>query len=334
MEVWPAVWTVTSDVSPRSSAVPRLQPREVLGEPILYSLSEKKAVPCDIDELKGRTTWATPHGWFLVHHPPPGATTFLWNPNNGDKIQLPPLPAANVSSNCTCLLSDKPGSSFVVLLLDDTGPVLWYHHCSNNNGWARHEYDVGTQILYPDDTQQEKLVITPVAACGGKVYFSTSFDELGVIDFSFSTEEEPVAFSSMAMAEVVADGYGVADSARVFMVESEGDVYMVNLLDDGRGISPSPAVYDVTVYRMDFSRRPWVRVHDLGGRAFLMSSLNFAASRPAESCDMEKDCVYMWYPWEKSMCIYNVREGTMKMEKLDGAPRTSRAFWMLPTDDL
>ncbi|KAK3141107.1 hypothetical protein QOZ80_4BG0329650 [Eleusine coracana subsp. coracana] len=141
-------------------------------------------------------------------------------------LHLPALPA-NVSSNCTCLLSDKPGSSFVALLLDDSGPVLWYYHCSNNNDsdiWARHEYDIGTQILHPDETQQqEKLVITPVAACGGKVYFSTSFEELGVIDFSFfSTEVEPVAFSSMAMAEVVADGYGVADSARVFMVESEG----------------------------------------------------------------------------------------------------------------
>lgn len=300
-------------------------------DPILYNISEKKAVPCDIDELKGKTSWATPHGWFLVNHPP--ADTYLWSPGNGDKIHLPALPE-DVSSTCTCLLSDKSSSSkFVVLLVDDCLPVLWY--CSNNDddgnnneGWARHEYDIGTQtiMLKPGETVQEKLVITPIAACGGKFYFSTCFEELGVIEFG----PAPV-FRSVAMTEVVTGGYGVADSARVFMVESRGDVYMVNLLDDA-GVSP--VVYDVSVYRMDFSRRQWIRVYDLGGQAFLMSSLNFGASRPAEACGLGKDCVHVWYPWEKSLLIYNVREGTMKMEKLDGAPQTSRAFWMLPTTNL
>lgn len=290
-------------------------------ETILYNLSEKKAVPCDIPELTGgKTTWATPHGWFLVNHPPPAAT-FLWNPSNGDKIHLPPLPE-NVSSDCTCLLSDKTSGKFVVLLVEDCEPVLWY--CSNDGTcWARHVYDIGTQTIMhdPDDTFQEKLVITPIAACGGKFYFSTCFEELGVIEFTPAP-----AFSSVAAAEAVTDGYGAAGSARVFMVESQGDVYMVNLLDDA-GVSP--VVYDVNVYRMDFCRRRWVRVHDLGGQVFL----NFGASRPAEACGMDEDSVHVWYPWEKSLLIYNVKEGTMKMEKLDGAPGTSRGFWMLPTAD-
>lgn len=47
--------------------------------PILFSLSERKAVPSDMDDLAGNTTWATPHGWFLVRRPTPA--TFLWNPS-------------------------------------------------------------------------------------------------------------------------------------------------------------------------------------------------------------------------------------------------------------
>ncbi|KAL6651744.1 hypothetical protein ACP70R_010669 [Stipagrostis hirtigluma subsp. patula] len=303
-------------------------------EPILFSISEKKATPCDMDELTGKTTWATPHGWFLVRHPAAAAAppaTFLWNPGNGDKIHLPPL-REDLSSECTCLLSDKPDLSgdgkFVVLLLEKYGPVLWYCHAGadggDNGGWARHEYDIGTQVLYPDETLHEKLVITPVAACRGRFYFSTGFEELGVIEFRPAT-----AFSSIAMREVVAGGYGVADNALVFMVESEGQVHMVNLLFEG---SLSSVVYEVSVYRMDFSGRQWRRVRDLGGRAFLLSSLSFGAARSADKCGLEQDCVYMSYPWDKSLMIYNVKDGTMKMESLDGAPESMRALWMLPTD--
>ena len=72
-------------------------------------------------------------------------------------------------------------------------------------------------ILYPDEPLHEKLVITPVASCRGKIYFSTGFEELGVIEF-----RPTPAFSSVAMREVVTGGYGVAHSALVFMVESKG----------------------------------------------------------------------------------------------------------------
>jgi len=129
--------------------------------PILFSLSERKSVRSNMDELTGNTTWATPHGWFLVIPRQTPPATFLWNPSNGDKIQLPPLHVDDVPADCTCLLSDEPtavsGGGCVVLLLEKMGPVLWYCRVADGaaaGGWARHEYDIGTVILYPDETLQ------------------------------------------------------------------------------------------------------------------------------------------------------------------------------------
>jgi hypothetical protein len=65
------------------------------------------------------------------------------------------------------------------------------------------------------------------------------------------------AFSSVAMREVVTGGYGVAHSALVLMVESRGQLHMVNLLFEG---SFSNVVYEIGVYRMDFTRQEWRRV--------------------------------------------------------------------------
>nr|CAB3488723.1 unnamed protein product [Digitaria exilis] len=279
--------------------------------PILFNLSERKAVASDMDELTGNdTTWATPHGWLLVHR---HRHTFLWNPSNGDKIQLPPLPDDDVpSADCICLLSDKPAVAgcVVVLFEIEMDPVMWYCHVGDSGeGWTRHEYDIGTQILYPDETLHEKLVITPVTSCHGKLYFiSTGFHELGVIEFppAAAAAASP-AFSSIAMREVVTGGFGVAHSALVFMVESKDEVHMVNLLFDG----------------------------SFSSVAFLLSPVRFGASRPAAECGLEEDCVYVAsYPWDKGLMIYNVREGTIKLENLEEAPESGSGtpLWMLPAE--
>lgn len=112
------------------------------------------------------------------------------------------------------------------------------------------------------------------------------------------------AFSSIAMREVVTGAHGVAHSALVFMVESKGRVHMVNLLFEG---SCSNVVYEMSVYRMDFAKQEWCRVHDLEGQAFLISAASFGASRPAGECGLEEDCVYVAYPWDKGLMIYNVK---------------------------
>ena len=102
---------------------------------------------------------------------------------------------------------------------------------------------------------------------------------------------------------------------------------MVNLLFEG---SLSKVIYEISVYRMDLARQEWRRVHDLEGQVFLISAANLGASRRADECGLEEDSVYVAYPWDKGLMIYNIREGTMKMEDLEEAPESGRPLWMLP----
>nr|TKW20022.1 hypothetical protein SEVIR_4G058000v2 [Setaria viridis] len=64
---------------------------------------------------------------------------------------------------------------------------------------------------------------------------------------------------------------------------------------------------------MDFSRQEWREVGDIGGRAFLLSPWYFGAST-------------------KRLMVFNVKDGTTKMQDLDGAPVSELALWMLPTN--
>ncbi|CAL5070867.1 unnamed protein product [Urochloa decumbens] len=258
--------------------------------PVLFNLSERKAVASDMDELRGNTTWptATPHGWFLVRRP------IL--PSSGT-----PAMATRSGGRCCRLHLPALRQDCVVLLLDKMDPVLWYCHVGSGGGWERHEYDIGTQILYPDETLHEKLVI---ASCRGNLYFSTgSFEELGVIEFRRATTPE---FSSVAMRAAGEVVYGVA--------QSKGRLH---LLFEG---SFSNVVYEVDGFRHA------AMVHDLDGQAFLLSAASFGASRPAGECGLEEDCVYVAYPWDRGLMAYNIKEGTIKVE----APESGTPMWMLP----
>lgn len=97
-------------------------------------------------------------------------------------------------------------------------------------------------------------MICPIAPCKGKFYFNCTATELRVIDFN---NPEPVLSTITVDDTIGTDGsYGYDESRPgiIFLVESEGDLYMVRLLyassylDDEQG----KIIDKATVHRMDF----------------------------------------------------------------------------------
>ncbi|CAL5037018.1 unnamed protein product [Urochloa decumbens] len=211
-------------------------------------------------------------------------------------------------------------SGCLVLLIEHDNPIVRYCHIGGGDGeWVKHEYDIGTLDLLEGNS--EKLIICSVAACNGKFYFNGGFDELGVLEFT------PVApaFSSVAIHDAMEQPFGCQ---KEFLVESGQELFMVSLLS----ASDLNEVGRVLVHRMDFSKQEWCEVGDIDGRAFLLSPWYFGASRSAEECGLEPNCVYMAYAGTKRLMVFSVKEGTTKMLDLDGAPVSQQALWMLPTN--
>ncbi|GJN23274.1 hypothetical protein PR202_gb10910 [Eleusine coracana subsp. coracana] len=220
-------------------------------EPVFFSVSEKRAIDIDdgraIGELTNNNCWATPQGWILVRDGL-SSTTYLLDPHNRtddrNKISLPHLPEDNLSTYSTCLLSEYPdpaqlGSASCVLLLVETmAPVIWYCRLDDKD-WTRHEYDIGTLNLGGGCT--EKLVISPITACRGKFYFNGGgFEELGVLEFC----PAPV-FSTITIRDAITVPPGLA---KVIMVESEQELYMVSLTSSYN----LNVVHQFSVHKMDF----------------------------------------------------------------------------------
>uniref|UniRef100_A0A0D9VY58 KIB1-4 beta-propeller domain-containing protein n=1 Tax=Leersia perrieri TaxID=77586 RepID=A0A0D9VY58_9ORYZ len=226
-------------------------------KPALFSISDGTAIHnnggADIPGLTNDNAWVTPQGWILVRSES-DAATFLQNPQDpDDKIHLPHLPHS-LSSHCMCVISGKPRRGDCVVLLvepddDDDARFLWYCLLGGED-WARHEYDIGTQpdIRPGKEGLREKVPICNIAACRGKFYFNGTTETVGELEFT----PTPM-FSSIAIADPLPGGYGVLGVAKVFLVESDGELYM-----------------------------QWHGVEEIDGRAFLLAS-GFGASRPADS---------------------------------------------------
>uniref|UniRef100_A0A0E0D5L4 KIB1-4 beta-propeller domain-containing protein n=1 Tax=Oryza meridionalis TaxID=40149 RepID=A0A0E0D5L4_9ORYZ len=298
---------ITMD-EPRRAPVPCLAIKHGAdsGKPALFSISEATAINNgDIPGLTNGNAWVTPQGWILVRSVS-DAATFLQNPQDPDgKIHLPHLPH-ELPSTCSCRLSGKPnGSESCIVLVVETEEdaiVLWYCRFrggggggGEGEGWVRHEYDVGTQwdIRPGNEGQREKVPICSIAACRGKFYFNATPKSVGVLEFTL-TPTTPV-FGSIAIADPLPGGYGVLGVALGFLVESEDDLYMVRLLLD----RDFETVYDLIVYKMDFSDQQWHEVDDIGGRAFLLAPAYFGASHAADECGLEKDSFYVPYAHKK-----------------------------------
>ncbi|CAM0953969.1 unnamed protein product [Alopecurus aequalis] len=304
---------------------------------VLFSASEKKPiVGGDIGELENKIICPTTHG-FMLARDPISLATFLWSPQSRQRIELPPLGLKQVEDDllvdCTCLLSSKPSAPDCVVLLveplvEPEHPFIWYCRAGDSN-WEEHEYDIGTQALPDYDPPEEKIVICQIAACRGKFYFNNRSTSLGVLDFC-GDGGAPV-FSSIAIDNTMDENYGYKYSARakVFLLESDDELYLVRLLWAG----DKKPYRGATVHMMDFSTRRWRRVDDLGGRTFLLSMYEFAASSEGGEFGLRQNCVYfMDNPERKLLQIFSVKDGSAEPQEFDDAPTSDKAFWMLSSD--
>ena len=115
-------------------------------------------------------------------------------------------------------------------------------------------------------------------------------------------------------------GYDEQLPCRMFLVEFNGELYRVRLLF----VSPYEGGDEtdrVSVHKMDFLRRRWCSVCDLGGRASLLSQFY-----PGASCMF---CQRVWAAAEpgvdflfdrnNSLQVFDVKDGTYQLHKLDEA---------------
>ncbi|KAL6864659.1 hypothetical protein ACP4OV_015810 [Aristida adscensionis] len=131
-----------------------------------YSIASRQLAHATMELLLDHDCLETPQGWVLALHRA-SAYTFLWRPQDGHRIALPPMDTADLPTPGACSPTSSPMSPAPPTSVLG---AKWQHRSYtlatlNSEGWPMLAEDVG------------------IAAVGGKIYHQLSGHELGVLEF-------------------------------------------------------------------------------------------------------------------------------------------------------
>ncbi|PUZ62327.1 hypothetical protein GQ55_4G347800 [Panicum hallii var. hallii] len=262
----------------------------------LFSISDGAHRACEIEELRGKRSWPTSHGW-----PPPLRSVCA---RSGD-------PCTAAGGRCTVLLAEPPQST-----------ILWYCQ-AGGTAWTRHEYDLGSaSIRVPEGNAWCKRTVNRLASCQGRFYYPHSSTQCGVIGFS------PARLPELSTVPMKMGGLMAA--AATYIVEIGGDLHTVYVFRHGIDFT---AVADVGVYRMDFARQEHVRVESIGDRAILAGSGScFGGWCPATEFGLLPNTVYWMSSVDDRLHVFDIEVGAEEVhEPCKGVAVPSRKpFWIIP----
>lgn len=309
-----------------------------------YSVSTQALSTAAIAELRDYRCFETPQGWVLALDPA-SLHTFLWRPQDDDRIRLPPLEEA-FPPRCKCLLThDKPAAAvpssgccfcFVVVFDLDTDEMWVCRVGAADHRWESFRCDLG-------DNNRRRHVAKGhgIAAVGGKIYYELSGYELGTITFgSDHSLPDLAAVIDVDMVDLPLS----KPMASTYLVESCGDLFLVVIFFDGYNVHK---VAELAVYRMDFSEPAWCKVDGIGAdRVFLLGGdmigvSNFGASCSAGGAGLRGNCLYFLNHLaitENFLHVFDLNNGDQQVVQRPfrhkGFPTPPRPpFWLLPCTD-
>lgn len=266
-----------------------------------FSLYSKKHYNVMLPNMSGRRIWGSLYGWLLVLEF--DRQFFLFNPVTRVRLDLPPKPifrgevdhddrqnhAASVPGFVRKAFVLKCGSGSSTH--QDRFLVVAVGNVSGNLAFAKPGGRNWIQIRTPFGR------IESAAWCNDRLFAIMDTGNLLSCEIFYDSS------SGMYEAkEVAAELDAVTAWNNISLVESSGDLFLVLRFfsEENRKNWHKTKYFDV--YKLEFEKKEWVKVHELGDRALFIDADNYAMSLSAsEVKDCKGSCIYFvekyWNKW-------------------------------------
>ncbi|XP_066315471.1 uncharacterized protein [Miscanthus floridulus] len=268
---------------------------------------------------------------------------WLWNPQTGEKTALPAMDG-ELPDHCRCLVSDTTSSppdwisddvappDPLVLVYDLTRPELLFCRIRGGSAWVKQSYDMG--LCEVPGKVPTPRAIGEMAAVQG-MYFYLDHESVDVVGTLVILPDDPEPCLELVTFEAPLPTLATDAQRKVtrhYLLESSKDLFLVCLFYIGCTLD---RVEEVGAYVMDFSKKEWCKVTDIGDAAFLLGPRCFAASCSAVEHDLKSGCVYLADDClgdSNDFHIFDLKEGTRELvAPTQDIPALSRKpFWLVP----
>ncbi|KAI3924752.1 hypothetical protein MKW92_028408, partial [Papaver armeniacum] len=303
-----------------------------------YNICEPNNKTCrkkSIPELSGSNTFyqkPSHQGWLVIvcydeHDIRDDGAFSLWNPMSLETIQLPNLveflddifDEDGHYSIVDCVLSSPPPplkNASTGLVNDNTDSIVYFLvlgsvdlivYCGvGDEKWRKLEIDkgivgdieIGSIIFFKDNLY--------VMCCDYHRQLVVETKRLGYGDYDdISLEIRPLEVSRIH-SEVPPIG-GYSSQGKVYFLESDEEIYMIEMVCLDRRGYVSYFVISINVWRLDFSKMSWEEVNSLGDTVLFLSGTTNACCSAAE-LGLSKGYLYYTFPKDQSLYMFDLED--------------------------
>ncbi|KAH7860924.1 hypothetical protein Vadar_019591 [Vaccinium darrowii] len=272
----------------------------------LHNISCVRSVP----ELCNKVVWNSCHGWLILSDDDNGDGQFsLFNPVTLECILLPPSnynldPQTTID---TCTLSSPPTDPSCMLFIFYRGlrrsRILICR--IENKHWIEKRYDEEIEAIHERPISNKDSLHLPVF-CNGKLYASTrTYSQIVSIDM---VEQDPINLVLKPLGIGLPWNYEYPSTRLIpCLVESDGDIYFINLICGGRSSTDG---FRVEIFKLDLTSVIWERMESVKDRVFFLCS-KYAISCPTDQ--VGGTCVYFTLFRNKSLYAYNIEDDSVSV---------------------
>ena len=261
-----------------------------------FSISKNYFYTRTIPEMRNKLIYTSTNGW-LVLKDLDSNNLCLLNPTSKEMMQLPRL--VDITDDDICILTatpDDPNHQFHVVFIHSK--TCTFYFCQ-----------LGDEIFYKQTFEENGSErICSATFLGGKIHLLIYFGvPAGNLLYTAEFVGREIYFTKLAVEDIDKSLPITRFCFRTYLIESCGELLFVKQMSFG---SYERKVHSFIVLRMDFSKKAWVQVKNIGERAiFISDRSNISCFVPENG--VKRNSIYFTIISSRFLYVFDLEDDTI-----------------------
>ena len=261
-----------------------------------FSISKNYFYTRTIPEMRNKLIYASTNGW-LVLKDLDSNNLCLLNPTSKEMMQLPRL--VDITDDDICILTatpNDPNHQFHVVFIHSNTCTFYFCQLGDEKFYKQTFEENGSERIYSATFH------------GGKIHLSIYFGvPAGNLLYTAEFVGREIYFTKLAVEEIDKSLPTTRFGFRTYLIESCGELLFVKRMSFG---SYDRKVHSFLIFRMDFSKKAWVQVKNIGERAiFISDRSNISCFVPENG--VKRNSIYFTMTSSRFLYVFDLEDDTI-----------------------
>ena len=262
-----------------------------------FSISKNYFYTRTIPEMRNKLIYTSTNGW-LVLKDLDSNNLCLLNPTSKEMMQLPRL--VDITDDDICILTatpNDPNHQFHVVFIHSNTCTFYFCQLGDEKFYKQTFEENGSERIYSATFH------------GGKIHLSIYFGvPAGNLLYTAEFVGREIYFTKLAV-EDIDKSLPFIFGFQTYLIESCGELLFVKRMSFG---SYDRKVHSFLIFRMDFSKKAWVQVKNIGERTIFLSLSGSSISTCSILAEgVKQNAIYFTKAADRYLYVFDLEDDTI-----------------------